>query len=204
MQTKNKAVIWILVAVGLAALCASIFSRSKPKTGNVNQSAGPSSVQQSASASGNATINQVAGSVTNLNINQGGLSEEDRNLLREAVQRNSLDRMAELGRKYRHGYLIFGLSPDGLPLIQQSALQDVQIQVNWSQLRVQPDQSGQNMRIFVPETLIRYHSGSSAHSWNNVEQHPFVENQPIPSMTVSGMEFEILDIQRRIFLIGFK
>lgn len=107
MQTKNKSVIWILVIVGLAALCASILSRSKPKGGSVKQSAGPSSVQQSASASGNATINQVGGNQT---VNIITSEEQMQKLLKKTEEQRYDD---ELKSKYDMGCILLGVLGNG-------------------------------------------------------------------------------------------
>jgi hypothetical protein len=158
-------------------------------------------VQQSATASGGSTITQVGGDLT---VNQGGLSEEDRNMIRGLVKQKSFDEMADLTRRYRYGYLIFGLSPDGKPVTYQGELLNVRIDVNWSDLRVSLIDSGSRMQIFVPAITVQFQQGSVDRYWNNVETQPFVENEPIPSLTVPGMFYEVLNVEKRIFLIGFK
>jgi hypothetical protein len=139
-----------------------------------------------------------------LTINQRGLSDEDRKMVHDLVKKKSLDGMAEFAGRYRHGYLIFGLSPDGSPVTYQGELREViRMEVDWSDLRVKPTDSGR-MLISLPTILIQFKAGGSREYYKNLEEAPFVENEPIASRVVQGMFYEVLDVEKRIFLIGFK
>src|SRR5205823_7667924 len=117
--------------------------------------------------------------------------------------KKSIEGMVEFGKTYQHGYLIFGLSPNGLPVTYQGELQDIRIEVDWSNLRVEPTASGR-MLISMPTILIQFPNGRSREFYNNLENMPFVENEPIPSVLVPGMYYEVVDAEKRVFLIGFK
>jgi hypothetical protein len=190
LKARQKTFIWLLILIGVPALAVSIFSRSErvaPKR------------EQSANASGGSTITQVGGDLT---VNQGGLSEDDRNMIRGLVKQKSFGEMANLTRKYRHGFLIFGLSPDGIPITYKGELRDIWIKVNWSNLRVQSTDSGR-LLISMPSISVVYKDGGSLEAYDNVENHPFIENEPIVSMAFDRMFYEV-DAEKRSLVIGFK
>jgi hypothetical protein len=131
---SSVAVALIAVAAWwLFGLIVTLATPQSPTQGaSPAPSATPQNIQQSATASDGSTINQVGGDLT---INQGGLSDEDRKMLRDLVKKKSVDGMAEFAQRYRHGYLIFGLSPNGGPVTYQGELRDARIDVDWSNLR---------------------------------------------------------------------
>jgi hypothetical protein len=198
---SSVAVALIAVAAWwLFGLIVTLATPQSPTQGaSPAPSATPQNIQQSATASDGSTINQVGGDLT---INQGGLSDEDRKMLRDLVKKKSVDGMAEFAQRYRHGYLIFGLSPNGGPVTYQGELRDARIDVDWSNLRVKRTDSDR-MQISTPTIHAVFEGGAVFRIFNNVENVPFVENVPIPSVW-DGMSCELLDAEKGIFLIGFK
>jgi hypothetical protein len=183
----------IPLVIGTVLIVIKIFfekGKTEPKTPNVSQTV-TSPVGPTYQAGGDLTINQ------------SGLSDEDRKMLHDLVKKKSVDGMAEFAGKYRHGYLIFGLSPDGSPVTYQGKLRDVRIEVNWSNLRVKSTESGL-LEISMPDIRMQFGGGGGRTYYSNTEKLPFVENETIYSMIVSGMCYEMLDAEKGIFLIGFK
>jgi hypothetical protein len=112
--------------------------------------------------------------------------------------------MADFSKTYPQGYLIFGLGENGEPLVYLPRLKPVRIDVNWRNLRVVIQPSSETMRIDVPSLHIVFPNGGEYITYGDVEIHPFVINKPIPSLGVTGMYYEFLDFEKKIFLIGFK
>lgn len=201
LKYKRKTIVICLFAVTLLSAAVSIFSRTKSQA-SVQQSAGAQSIQQNANVSGGST-NVQAGKVEG-DLNVGGLSKDDREMLKGLVKKHALEGMAELTQTYRHGFVIFGLSPTGQPVTYQGELNDMGLLVDWSEMTVATSDSGV-LRVENPRIFLRYPDGSEAKIFHNSEEYsPVTENVPMRSMASEMIFYEVLDIKNRIFLIGFK
>jgi hypothetical protein len=181
----------VFVAIPVLPSVLAGLWRTEPKIPNVHQTVtspvGPT--YQFGNVSGNITINE------------GGLSEEQNRMLHESVDKKAVTEMREFAEKYRHGYLIFGLAPNGAPVTYKGELTDVAIMVDWSDLRVEVG-DGQ-VRVSVPSIRIKYPREVGLAFGHNVEVLPLVENEPMPSHVVPDMVYEV-DADKQTFLIGFR
>jgi len=186
------ALVIVFAAIQIIPSVLAYLARTEAKTPNIHQTV---------SSPGGPTY-QVGEVHGNLTINEGGVSEEDRKMLHHLVRKKALDGMAEFAQKYRHGYLIFGLAPDGRPITYQGDLRDVVIKVDWSKLKVARTDSDR-LLISTPRIYMRYENGDEFLFHDDVVDQPFVENEPLHS-PYEDIGFELLDGKKGIFLIGFK
>jgi hypothetical protein len=96
MNVGRKPVVWLLLIVGFVALAASILSRTKHE-----KTAG--TTMQSATASGNSTINQAGRDVI---INEG-VSEAT---VRKILSAKAISANKELAKKYPLGCVLMGIT----------------------------------------------------------------------------------------------
>jgi hypothetical protein len=152
----------------------------------------PTGPQQSAVASVGSTINQT--------INQGPSLDDIRKAIREELSNN----MAEFAARYPHGYVIFGMAPG--KIIYETQLRDIQIETDWRSFKAAVDAPNHMLRIWVPNIRITDPTNPRNFGayWSNVEDLPFVERQPVASLIVAGMYYEMLDLSKGIILVGFK
>jgi hypothetical protein len=187
VKTKNKAVIYLLVIVGLTALGASIFSRSKPKDEHVNQTA---------TASGRSTNYQAGRDIV---INQG-VSEA---IVRGLLNQKLISEHTALGSRYPAGYVIFGISNGAIVYLKR--LRDVQIATDWNEnFQITIDQSKNEVQIIILKLVYSKRGQPDLQFDRIVEYIRLVENNPISSHVIPDTYYEVLDASNKIFVMGFK
>ncbi|SRR6266446_4471605 len=181
------ALVWRLLIVSPALKSAT--SKDHPPAPAVNQSA---------VASGGSTINQ-AGANQTINIYNYGVSRETvRGQIREIITPVSV--LNDLSIRYPAGFVIFGISNGHIV----REIKGVEVEGDWDGFKVELDTATNKMAFDIPYLNVSIKGHPYREIVRVIERGLFLEKQPVPSWAVPGMYYEVLDMEKKIFLIGFK
>jgi len=194
-----------LIVFVILVLIFAALSFSRPNQRSVssagNTPASPT-VQQSAVASGDSTINQAGRDVV---INQGVSEQTMRELLRD----KSITANSDLVRKYPLGYALLGVA-DG-KIIYEPNFRRFRVEADWENWKIGINTVQHRVRLFMSRVHITNDRGDTQTYVNEVVEINYSdtpEGQSFDAMHAAdrgvGIYFEIVDLEKWIFLIGFK
>ena len=188
------------ILVGLvAALAWRLFIVSPAlKSASSKNHLPPPVVSQSAAASGGSTINQAGGSQTIIINNYGVSRETVREQIREIITPASA--LSDLSARYPAGFVIFGISNGHIV----REVKGVEVEGDWDGFKVELDTATNKMAFDIPYLNVSIKGHPYRKLVRVEERGAFLEKQPVPSWAVPGMYYEVLDMEKKIFLIGFK
>lgn len=110
---------------------------------------------------------------------------------------------ADWSKTYPHGYIIFGQAAEGI--MYEDQLHDAGVDMDFGFVEVAVDHTRQIILVRLPNIVISYRDGTQPLEYaGNLERFRFVVRQPVQSMSSEKVFFEVLDTDRKIFLMGLK
>lgn len=170
-----KRVVLLLVSVGMLALLFSIFSR-------LERTPRPKVRRQN-----EAPVKQIA-------------SQEEMGKILKQISDSGKE---DWSKAYPHGYIIFG--PATERIMHEDQLHDASVEMDFNFVEVAVDHKKQIILVRLPNIVISYTDGGEPLEYaGNLERLRFVVRQPVKSMSSSKVFFEVLDTDKKIFLMGLK
>jgi hypothetical protein len=108
--------------------------------------------------------------------------------------------------KYPSGCALFGVADGKIVPFYPNVPQAEKIEADWNSVTIKINEPAQRLTIHLPNFRVLHLNppGPTSYAWNNEEiEVPFKERVQIQSM-FEGLYYEVLDIQKKIFLVGFK
>lgn len=114
---------------------------------------------------------------------------------------------SQLLSKYPAGCALFGIADGQIVPFEPRISAGIKLDVDWSTVRIQIDEEHQLVSIMLPDFRVLHLNppGDPFHAWGNGEMKvPFRENEPVESDLFPGLFWEVIDAQKKIFVVGFK
>ena len=194
---------WLFgLLVTLATPQSPTQDASPAQSASPSSPATPQNIQQSAIASGSSTINQAGRDVV---INSGISDQTMKELLRDKSNAANM----ELIQKYPYGYVLLGIANG--KIIYEPNLRRFRVEADWENWRISINPIEHRLRLFMSRISIVNDRGNRSFYANEIVEVPYGEKPEGESFDTMhgadrgvGIYFEIIDLEKWIFLIGFK
>jgi len=206
MKFKKTWAKWLFGIVCLGSICYIIFFTSKDDsasapTASTSGNNSPAIIQSATTSGSNSTVIQAAsGSTVNTTINNGITGEQMRKLLDEHF--DTPKKRLELSNIFTQGYALVGVANGSLVWVPR--LKNVKFSADWDKTTIVDE--GNDIVLELYDMHITEPSGMHF-SFDDVSfNYPRVENVVFKDNHVgSGLfYFLVLDLNQKIFVIGFK
>lgn len=175
LKAGLKRVVLLLVSIGMLALLFSIFSR-------VERTPQPRIHRDNETPA-----------------KQLPSHEEMGKILKEMADAGN----ADWSKAYPHGYIVFGQATERM--LHEDRLRDASVEMDFNFVEVAVDHKKQIILVRLPNIVVSYTDGGQPLEYaGNLERLRFVVRQPVQSMSSQKVFFEVLDTDRKIFLMGLK
>ncbi len=205
MKFKKQWAKWLFGLVCLGSICYVIFSNEKesreiPQSVSTSGNNSPAIIQSATTAGSNSPVIQAAaGSTVNTIINNGISAEQMRELLKERF--DTPNQEVEFAKQFPQGYALLGVANGNLVWVPK--FKTTKFSANWDETIIYNDPNWGTMLHLSKMEIIS--PGIPIVEFDNVELNfPVVENVAVKDRALGLFYLEVLDFDKKIFLIGFK